>query len=96
MSFKEIEELKESREYKAADALTDALNTFSWDEEKFAAAIGMQHRTLQQSVMRTMIAVIRFMASDDYRYDGRNEASHNTAKKIVESGAIGEGYIPCI
>jgi hypothetical protein len=34
-----------------------------------------QHRTLQQSSFRVILKLIEAITSDDYRHDGRNEAS---------------------
>lgn len=45
MSYQELAQLKESREYKAAEALTDALNTMGWSPKKFAMSVALQHRT---------------------------------------------------
>ena len=96
MDFQELETLKESREYKAAEALADAVNTMGWKPEKFATGLTIQHRTLQQEVMRTFVATIHIMASDDYGYDDRNRGSHESAKKMVESGILDEIYLPFI
>ncbi len=96
MDFLEIETLKESREYKAAENLTDAMNSMGWNPKKFAMGVTLQHRTLQQELMRTFVATIRVMASDQYGYDDRNRGSHEAAKKIVESGILDEIYLPFI
>ena len=65
MDFLELETLKETREYKAAEALADAVNSMGWKPEKFAMGMTVQHRTLQQEVMRTFVAMIHVMASDN-------------------------------
>ena len=96
MDYQELEQLKESREYKAVEALTDALNTMSWSPKKFAMSVALQHRTLQQEFARTMVATIRVMGSDDYGYDDRNRGSHEAAKKMVESGILDDIYLPFI
>ena len=96
MDYQELEQLKCSREYKAAEALADAVNTMGWKPEKFAMGMTVQHRTLQQEVMRTFVAMIHVMASDDYGYDDRNRGSHEAAKKMVESGILDEIYLPFI
>lgn len=96
MDFQELETLKQSREYKAAEALTDAVNTMGWKPEKFAKGMTIQHKTLQQEVMRTFVAMIHVMASDDYGYDLRNKGSHEAAKKMVESHLLDEIYLPFI
>ncbi len=87
--------VKETREGKALSALTDALNSFSWKPEVFAKAATMEHRTLQQSLVRTLVCVIKEMAKSE-SYDGRNEASVMLCKKIVESGVLDETYLPFV
>ena len=96
MDYIELEKLKQSREYQAAEALTDALNSMSWDPKKFAQSVAAQHRTLQQELMRTFVATIHVMASDDYGFDDRNRGSHEAAKKMVASGILDEIYLPFI
>ena len=96
MDYFELEKMKQSREYKAAEALADAVNSMGWDPKKFANGLAIQHRTLQQEVMRTFVAMIHIMASDSYGYDDRNRGSHEAAKKMVESGILDEIYLPFI
>ena len=90
------QELQQSREFQAARALEDALNTMNWKPETFAKSIRFYHRTLQQELFRTLIAIIIEMAKDDFMTDPRNQASHDTAKAIVESGVLDEVYLPFI
>ena len=89
-------QLQETREFQAARALEDALNTMSWKPETFAKSIRFYHRTLQQELFRTLIAVIIEMAKGDFMTDPRNQASHETAKAIVETGILDEAYLPFI
>ena len=96
MDFLELETLKETREYKAAEALADAVNSMGWNPKKFAMGMTVQHRTLQQEVMRTFVAMIHVIASDDYGFDDRNRGSHDAARKMVESGILDEIYLPFI
>ncbi len=96
MNYQELEQLKETREYKAAEALADAVNSMGWKPEKFAMGMTVQHRTLQQEVMRTFVAMIHVMASDNYGFDLRNKGSHEAARKMVESGILDEIYLPFI
>ena len=51
-------ELENSKEFKAAQELEDALNNMSWNSEKFAESVGYYHRTLQQKLFSTMVKVI--------------------------------------
>lgn len=96
MSYHELEQLKQSKEYKAANDLFDAINNFSFNEKNFAISTTNQHRTLQQKFFRMIVDTIRLYGSEDYHYDGRNEAAHKLAKKILESGVLDEAYLPCI
>lgn len=96
MNYQEAETLRASREYKAAEALTDSINSMSWNPKKFGLAVSMQHRTLQQSLMKSFVATIRVIASDNYSYDDRNRGAHEAAKKMVESGILDEIYLPFI
>ena len=96
MNYQDLELLKQSREYKAAEALTDAMNSLSWSPDQFAKSITVQHRTMQQVLMKTFVATVHQMANDDYGYDDRNRASHEAAKKIVSSGILDNIYLPFI
>ena len=91
-----MENLQMSREYQAAIELGDSMNDYSWNPERFAESVRVLHRTTQQTLFRTIIATIRYMAADSYGIDQRNKASHEIAKKIIESGALDEAYIPFI
>ena len=90
------QELQQSREFQAARNLEDALNTMSWKPEIFAKSVRTFHRTLQQELFRTIVVVIKEMAKDDYGVDLTNQASHDTAKAIVETGILDEAYLPFI
>lgn len=85
-----------TREYKAAQGLEDALNDYCWSPQKFAVCIGPFHKTLQQTLMRTIVAVIKNMGADNYSVDSRNRASHELCKKIVNSGLLDETTLPMI
>lgn len=96
MDCKEQQTLQDSREYKAVEALTDSVYAMGWNPKRFAMAVAMQHRTLQQELMKSFVATIRVMASNDYGYDDRNRGSHEAAVKMVESGILDEIYLPFI
>lgn len=96
MDYLELEELKQSHEYKAAEAMESALNSMSWNPKKFAQSFTTWHRTLQQEFFRTIVATIKIAASQNYGVDLRNKGTHETAKKIVESGALDDAYLPFI
>lgn len=68
-----------------AEQVAEMLNVFGFDNDGFCDAMCRQHRTLQQNFTRLCIAWLATCASDDYRYDGRNEASHEVAKALINS-----------
>ena len=74
----------------AAECLANAVNEIGFDNDGFAMAISCQHRTLQQSVMRALVAVANQLAADyaEGRYDLRNEAACKLAVEIskLDSG----------
>lgn len=96
MTMIEIENLKKTREYKAAMALEDALNDTCFNYEKFAQSVQFMHPTLQQSLFRLIRAVIKEQAREDRYFDGRNQASHEMAKKLfntLENECVSLPYI---
>ena len=79
------ENLQESREYKAAMALENVINSFSFNPDRFAEAIPYMHRTLQQNFFRLVRSCVCKMANaESWRIDPRNEASHKMCKAIAE------------
>ena len=75
--------------------LEDMVNSFSFRSQGVAEYFArVAHRTLQQNLTRFCVEWLRVCASDDYGYDGRNEASHKLAKKIIE--ALDDAYLPFI
>ena len=76
---------REERNKQNAEQVAEMLNVFGFDNDGFCDAMCRQHRTLQQNFTRLCIAWLATCASDDYRYDGRNEASHEVAKALINS-----------
>jgi protein-disulfide isomerase-like protein with CxxC motif len=68
----------------AAECLCNAVNEIGFDHAAFAMAIGCQHRTLQQGVVRAFVQFANRLASDydEGKYDLRNEAACKLAVKI--------------
>ena len=96
MTMIEIENLKKTREYKAAMDLENALNDSCFNYDNFANSIQFMHPTLQQSLFRLIRAVIKEQAREDRYFDGRNKASHEMAKKlkiIIDTECDGLPYI---
>ena len=77
-------ELENSREFKAAMELENALNDMCFDYKKFAESFKFYHPTLQQSLFRLIREIIYVQADNERRYDARNIASHEIAKKLVK------------
>lgn len=77
--------IQESKEYQLAKEWEMAVNSYSFDPKKFAAAIPTMHPTLQQSLYRLLKECIKVMADESRRYDDRNRASHEEAVRIDEN-----------
>ena len=75
---KPSDNLEDSREFKAARALEDAINSFSFNPDRFAEAIPYMHRRLVRS------CVCKMANAEEWRIDPRNEASHKMCKAIAE------------
>lgn len=61
------------------------LNSFGVNMDAYADVVLDSHRTLQQSWMRLACHVIKKIAEQpECRVDGRNEATYELAKKLVE------------
>jgi hypothetical protein len=83
--------------------VTDYLNSFSNKNKEFIAEMNREHRTLQQGFTKLCIEWLENCASEDYNFDGRNEASHNVSKELVEGFRDAKGtmsnpseWLPCI
>lgn len=69
---------------KIVSEVTDYVNTFGDVHTEFVKSMETEHRTLQQSFTRLCLKWIEHVASEEYRYDLRNEQSHQTCKLIME------------
>ncbi len=83
-----------SKEYQLAKQMEDVANNLSFDPRKVAEVIPCMHRTLQQSIWRMLRAMIEVYGSEDYRYDLRNQASHEEAKAMLDYLKENGRYIP--
>jgi len=70
---------------KLVEEITNYVNTFSLKPEEFTDSMSRQHRTLQQSFTRLCLKWIEYCGSEEYRYDPRNEGSHDICKQMVEA-----------
>lgn len=89
-------QLQLSKEFNTVMVLGDAMNDYCWSPQRFAESIPYLHKTLQQTLMRTIVAVIKKMGADDYSVDMRNKASYELCKCIVNSGLLDEWTLPLI
>lgn len=87
-------DIKQTPEYKAAQALGDTLNNMGFNERNFAAGIFDLHPTLQQAFVRAIIPSIEAIAQK--KADDRNRQAVLICMDIVESGLIGDAYLPLI
>ena len=73
-----------------ADAITSYLNTFQDTEQaqKLVEMMEVEHRTLQQTFTKFVCMWLEHAASEDYRFDDRNKASHKVAKDMINGFAI--------
>ena len=67
-----------------AEAFSDYVNSSDHEHKELVEGFNKQHRTLQQSMMRAMMTIVENCAQPDYGRDGRNEGTHQLAKKLVE------------
>jgi len=84
-------EIENSREFQE---LARALNDYGWNEKRFALATTTFHQTLQQTLFRTIVEILKVYADPQRRTDLRNEASKEGAKKLME--VLEELHIPFI
>ena len=47
-------------------------------------------------LVKTIVAIIRMVGSENYGTDLRNRASHELCKRIVESGLLDDAHLPFI
>ena len=73
-----------SETQKLVEHITDFVNSYSMKPLEFIEAMESEHRTLQQSFTKLCLLWIENCASDAYRYDGRNEASHNISAELIQ------------
>lgn len=85
-----------SHEFKAVKALEGVMNDYNWSPSRFAESITFMHKTLQQTLIRTIVEVIKKVGEEDYPVDSRNKASHVLCREIIRSGLLDEITLPLI
>ena len=88
--------IQNTKEFNAVMELGDSLNDYSWSPRKFAESIPYLHRTLQQTLIRTLVEVIRKVGEECYPMDLRNKASHELCRGIVTSGILEDKSLPFV
>lgn len=91
-----MEDITNSKSFIAANDLADKMNSFGWNPTAFAFATRFMHRTVQQILFKTAIAVIKEFADDAHGCDLRNKASCDKAKELVQSGLLDDCHLPMI
>ena len=76
---------QDSKEYKLAEAFTDAVNG-SFNVPLFIRAMSKMHRELQSQSAIVMLRWIEAVGKDDYGTDGRNEWIKKYAAAIEKAG----------
>lgn len=95
-------ELKDIQE--TVKKVSDIVNTFNDDPmDTFIRQMTFQHRTLQQSFTKLCLKWIETVASSEYRFDGRNQHSHELCEHIIttmklhdESETELSKQLPCV
>ena len=94
---------QETQAKELANEVTNYLNSFTQKNDEFNKAMSREHRTLQQKYTKMCLSWLEHCASDEYHFDGRNEASHKVSKDVVNGfrDAIGttsnpSDWLPCI
>ena len=86
---------EENKSVLLAKQVSIGINSFSFSEKDFCTTMRNEHRTLQQNFTRLCLEWLKTCSKPDYATDGRNQASHDVAKQIVD--AVGEDlYVPFI
>ena len=83
MEYSEYKIKMEEDSHKVIEAIANLVNNFSFEPDAFIDQFCREHRTLQQSMFRTIVRLICRMASEAYCTDARNDGSKALAKKFI-------------
>ena len=85
---------------KAADDLSNAMNSSTFDAVEFAQQVRRDHRTLQQNTMRAVLELLKQWAEDAEtgHFDARNEATVKASQAVVDylMGPRDQWHLPYI
>ena len=74
-----------NRDRENAQMVSNMLNAMGFNRIEFCNELEKDHRTIQQNFTRLCFEWIKHCASDEYRHDDRNRASHVKCKAIVDA-----------
>ena len=76
--------MEKTREKIIVDQFSDGVNTFTFNQENFNAAMNSEHRTLQQSMARAVLGWLESVHEKEEKFfDGRNIGMKKTADKLI-------------
>jgi hypothetical protein len=78
------QEQKYEQALNLANDIGNFVNSFEDRSDNFNKAMSYEHRTLQQSFTKLCLKWLEYCASDEYRFDPRNEGSQKIARELLE------------
>ena len=81
---REYSQAEIDRAKQAVTAMTDFVNSYNHNSELFNQLMANEHRTLQQSFTKLALEWVEHVAEPEYRTDGRNIHSQQTAQKLMK------------
>lgn len=63
---------------------SDFVNAFNPESERFIRYMSADHRTIQQAFTKLCLQWLEHVASEEYRTDGRNIASHQVTRELID------------
>ena len=75
-------------------AISHFANSFNVDSVEFITEMNLEHRTIQQSFTKLCLEWLENCADINYRFDGRNQATHDIAVKLIEHFKYENDQIP--
>jgi hypothetical protein len=88
--------MENTKEKSLALEMSNFCNSYSPKNSEFISEMSTEHRTIQQAFTKLCLKWIESVASDEYRYDLRNEDSHEICKEMVQAfkQAKQDGFSP--
>ena len=83
-----------NKEKQMVQEITDYLNDFSFNSEKFAKEMAQKHPTLQQKFVKAVTEYLKIISEKNFYYDNRNRQAVNFAKDIQRAGLLEKYNFP--